>query len=272
MNFPRQRLSVIVFFLIAFGVPWGTLISASMRHVAVPETKISFVVGMAFCSVGGVVATYIEAGRSGVKELARRCVLYKVSALWWFYALFLSLTVFAVAEIIYGAAHGKVGPITPMVLFRQWWLIFIFIFGLFQGPLGEELGWRGFLLPRLLEKCSPLKASVILGLVWAVWHMPAGMLIGGPYYFRAVAGTLLFTASTIALSILMTVLFLHTRGSVLLAIAMHWSVIPGKYIVESLFPTSQEPPDWLRAVVLIALAVAVVALLGKRLSAPKNSQ
>jgi membrane protease YdiL (CAAX protease family) len=272
MNFPRQRFSVIVFFLIAFGVPWATMISASMRHVAVPETKISFIVGMAFCSVGGVVATYIETGCSGVKELARRCIHYNVSVLWWFYALFLSVAVFAVAEIIYGAAHGKVGPITPMVLFRQWWLIFVFIFGLFQGPLGEELGWRGFLLPRLLEKCSPLKASVILGLVWAVWHMPAGMLIGGSYYFHTVAGTLLFTASTIALSILMTVLFLHTRRSVLLAIAMHWSVMPGKYIAGSLFPISQEPPDWLRAVVLVTLAITLVAVLGKKLSAPASRQ
>jgi membrane protease YdiL (CAAX protease family) len=128
------------------------------------------------------------------------------------------------------------------------------------------------LLPRLLEKCSPLKASVILGLAWAVWHMPAGMLIGGPYYFHTVAGTLLFIASTVALSILMTVLFLHTRGSVLLAIAMHWSVMPGKYIVGSLFPPSQEPPDWLRAVVLVTMAITVVAVLGKKLSAPTSSQ
>lgn len=238
-----------------------------MRHIAVPETKISFLVGMAFCSVGGVVATYIESGRSGVKELARRCVLYQVSIVWWFYALFLAVAVHTVATVVYGAVHGKVGPITPMELFHQWWLVFVFIFGLFQGPLGEELGWRGFLLPRLLDKCSPLKASLILGLVWGVWHMPAGMLPGGPYYFHSVTGTVLFIASTVAMSILMTVLFLHTRGSVLLAIVLHGSVIPAKYIVGTLFPMSQEPPDWLRAVVLIVVALCAVAFLGKRLSA-----
>jgi membrane protease YdiL (CAAX protease family) len=271
MNFPRQSVSVIVFFLVAFGIPWATWI-VLLRRVAAPEITLAFIVGSSFCSLGGVLATYIDTGRSGVRELARRCVLYRVSVAWWLYALFLVVAVHAVATIVYGAVHGKVGPITPMELFHQWWLIFIFIFGLFQGPLGEELGWRGFLLPRLLEKCSPLKATVILGLAWAVWHMPAGMLIGGPYYFHTVMGTLLFTASTIALSILMTVLFLHTRGSVLLAIVMHWSVMPGKYIVENLFPTSQEPPDWLRAVVLVTLAITVVAVLGKKLSAPTSAQ
>jgi uncharacterized protein len=158
-----------------------------------------------------------------------------------------------------------------MELFHQWWLFYIFVFNLFQGPLAEELGWRGFLLPRLLDKCSPLKASVILGIVWAVWHLPAGTVTGGPYYFHTVAGTLLFTTRTVALSILMTVLFLHTRGSVLLAIVMHWSGTLGKYIVGVLFPAAKESPDWLRGVVVITIAV-IVAVMGSDFSvvAPNN--
>jgi membrane protease YdiL (CAAX protease family) len=215
-------------------------------------------VGSAFCSLGGVVATYIATGRSGVRELAHRCVLYRVPVAWWLYALFLALIVHAVATIIYGAVHGRVGPITPMELFHQWWLFYILVFSLFQGPLAEELGWRGFLLPRLLHKCSPLEASVILGLVWAAWHINV--------FFSAISTRVLFTASAVALSILMTVMFLHTRGSVLLAIVMHWSVVPGKYIVRTFFPASQEPPDWLRAIVVIAVAVAIVAVTGRKLS------
>jgi hypothetical protein len=71
----------------------------------------------------------------------------------------------------------------------------------------------------------------------------------------------------------MTVLFLHTRGSVLLAIVMHWSVMPGKYIVRSLFPAGQEPPDWLRAVVLISVAVIIAGVMGRKLSlsVPNNA-
>ena len=47
----------------------------------------------------------------------------------------------------------------------------------FSGPIGEEIGWRGFALPRLLEKYSALSASLILGSVWAIWHLPL-ILVG----------------------------------------------------------------------------------------------
>jgi membrane protease YdiL (CAAX protease family) len=56
----------------------------------------------------------------------------------------------------------------PFSAFR-WWLFYLFVFGLFLGPLAEELGWRGFLLPRLLNNYSPLQASVILGLIGTAW-------------------------------------------------------------------------------------------------------
>jgi uncharacterized protein len=181
-----------------------------------------------------------------------------MSVAWWFYALFLALAMHAVATIIYGAVHGRVGPITQMELLHQWWLFYMFVFGLFQGPLAEELAWRGFLLPRLLEKYSPLEASLILGLIWGAWHINV--------FFSSISTWVFFTASTVALSILMTVMFLHTRGSVLLAIVMHWSVVPGKYIIGTLFPATQEPPDWLRAVLLIAVAVTIVAETGRELS------
>jgi membrane protease YdiL (CAAX protease family) len=262
MNLARRRVSVIVFFLVSFGIPWATWIALRMRHVTYPEATFTFMVGSAFCSVGGVVAIYIATGRSGVRELAHRCVLYRVPVAWWLYALFLALAVHAIATIIYGAVHGSVGPITLMGLFHQWWLFYVFVFGLFQGPLGEELAWRGVLLPRLLDKYSPLEASLILGLIWGTWHINV--------FFSRISTWGLFTASTVAVSVLMTVMFLHTRGSVLLAIVMHWSIVPGKYIIGTLFPASQEPPDWLRAVVVIALAMTIIAVTGKNLFLPAS--
>lgn len=253
-----------IFFVIAFGIPWGTWIALRIRHVDFTQgTPLGFMVGAVFCSVAGVVATYIEDGLFGVKELARRCALYRVSVVWWLYALFLALGVHVAATIIYGTVQGRVGPVRPLEVFRQWWLFYVFVFGLFQGPLAEELGWRGFLLPRLLKNFSPLLAGVIVGLVWAAWHINM---------FLSPTPTLaLFTVSAVALSILMTVLFLHTRGSVLLAIVMHWSVMPGKEIARISFPSAPEPPDWLRAVLAIAVAMIVVAVTGKRLSLRMNA-
>ena len=245
--------------MIAFGIPYTTWLVLRTRHVAFTSgTPLAFMVGAAFCSVAGVVATFIEGGLPGVKDLVRRCALYRVPFGWWLYALLLALAVHVVATLIYGATHGRVGPVRPLALFQQWWLLYVFAFALLQGPLAEEIGWRGFLLPKLLNNYSPLVASVILGIVWAVWHVDA--------LLAPISTLALFAASAVALSILMTLLFLHTRGSVLLAIVMHWSIMPGKDIARISFPLAPEPPDWLRAVVLIAIAVIVAILAGKRLS------
>jgi membrane protease YdiL (CAAX protease family) len=250
---------MIVFLSVSFGIPWATWITLRISHTSFTKgPPLGQMVGLAFCSVGGIIATYIENGRSGLRDLARRCVLYRVPVAWWLYALFLVLGVHVIATVIYASVHGGVVPIRPLELFRQWWLFYMFVFGLLQGPLGEELGWRGFLLPRLLNKFSPLGASVILGVLWGIWHMNV--------LFSAPSRIALFVASAVALSVLMTVLFLHTRGSVLLAIVMHWSIMPGKDIARISFPAAQEPPDWLRAVVGIAVALTIVAATHGKLS------
>jgi membrane protease YdiL (CAAX protease family) len=259
MTFSRRTAAIVVFFAIAFGVPWGTWIALRARHVSFAQgPPLAYMIGAAFCSVAGIIATYVESGLSGVKDLARRCVLYRVSIAWWLYALFLALGVHVAATVIYGTVHRQIGPVRPLELFHEWWLFYLFAFALFQGPLAEELGWRGFLLPRLLQKYSPLLASVILGLIWAAWHI--NMFSSPPRSFAV------FTASAVAVSILMTVLFLHTRGSILLAIVMHGSVLPGKEIAGISFPAAVEPPDRLRAVVVIVVAVIVVGIARKRMT------
>jgi CAAX protease family protein len=259
MNVSRRTWSIVVFFVIAFGIPWGTWI-ALRRHVSFAQgPPLAFMLGGAFCSVAGIVATYIESGLPALRDLVHRCVLYRVSVLWWLYALFLALGIDVVATVIYSTAvRHPLGPVRPMELFHQWWFFYMFAFGLFQGPLAEELGWRGFLLPRLLGKHSPLTASLILGLIVSVWHINI--------FFSPISTIALFAASAVAVTILSTILFLHTRGSVLLAIVMHWSILPGRDLARISLPAAPEPPDWLRAVVVITVAALVVVTTGKQLT------
>jgi uncharacterized protein len=258
MTTSRSRTALVVFFLVAFGIPWAGAIVAKLKHVNDPQISPAFIIAMAFCSVAGVLATYVETGRQGLKDLARRCLIYRVPLAWWIYALFLPFGIHLVATFIYAAALQHLGPFKPANLLNQWWMLYIWAFGLLQGPLGEELGWRGYLLPRLLRQHDPLNASILVGFVWAAWHFDI--------FFHSFAADALFFASAIALSILMTVLFLHTRGSVLLAVTMHAAGNPGRDIAQALFPTAAPVPDWLRAVVLIATAAIVVAVTRGRLS------
>jgi membrane protease YdiL (CAAX protease family) len=94
------------------------------------------------------------------------------------------------------------------------------------GPLGEELGWRGYALPRLLQRFGALTASLIVGVAWTFWHTPlfwapAGTTIsGGPVTPAAVAG---YLALLTGYSVLYTWVYQHTRGSVLMVFLFHAS-------------------------------------------------
>src|SRR5262249_40361049 len=86
------------------------------------------------------------------------------------------------------------------------------------GPLGEEFGWRGFALPRLLHRRSPLSAALILGVIWWAWHLPTFFI---QTLSQSQLSIPLFLVNSIALSILMTGLYIRTRGDLLLMILVH---------------------------------------------------
>ncbi|MEQ9364641.1 MAG: CPBP family intramembrane glutamic endopeptidase [Leptospirales bacterium] len=90
-----------------------------------------------------------------------------------------------------------------------------------MGPLGEEAGWRGYLLPRLIETTTPARAAFVVGCAWAVWHLPLWLLEGAPQRMIPIP---VFCAHVLCYSIWMT--WLHTRssGSIVPAIVFHWAV------------------------------------------------
>jgi membrane protease YdiL (CAAX protease family) len=86
------------------------------------------------------------------------------------------------------------------------------------GPVGEEFGWRGFALPRLLERYSPLNASVRLGLLHAAWHIPLFFIPGMP---QTQVSFPLFTLGVVAIAIFNSALYLRTGANLLLALLVH---------------------------------------------------
>jgi uncharacterized protein len=97
--------------------------------------------------------------------------------------------------------------------------LFLMVLALTDG-LGEELAWRGFALPRLLSAHNALVASLIVGALWALWHLPLVWTEGAPLHQQPVW---LLLSDLTAKSIVFTWVFLHTRGSVLLAVLFHAS-------------------------------------------------
>jgi membrane protease YdiL (CAAX protease family) len=93
---------------------------------------------------------------------------------------------------------------------------------LLGGSLGEEIGWRGFLLPRLLRRNSPLAASLILGVVWALWHLPVDLYAG--YLLEGPAAILIRTITLLPVAILFTWFYLQSTGNLLVALFLHTSI------------------------------------------------
>jgi len=100
------------------------------------------------------------------------------------------------------------------------------------GPWGEELGWRGYLTPKLLETHNAIVVSLIVGFLWGIWHLPLYITSA----FSTFEGGLAFTTSTMLTSIIMTAILLHTKGSVLVAVIYHWLINATGMSLPSVFP------------------------------------
>jgi membrane protease YdiL (CAAX protease family) len=114
---------------------------------------------------------------------------------------------------------------------------YVFVMAL-GGPLFEEIGWRGFALARMEALHGPLLASVILGVLWALWHLPEFLVpswaasSGG----GGILGITLFIVTAITFTIVITWVFNNTRASVLLAILVHTSIDAFTVPLGEIFP------------------------------------
>jgi membrane protease YdiL (CAAX protease family) len=142
------------------------------------------------------------------------------------------------------------GPgISPPVLFLPF-LLFSMLTN------GEEIGWRGFALPRLQQRHTALVASLILGAVWAFWHLPKYLMVNTSLGGGSALGEFpIESAHTLAFAILYTWLFNNTRGSLLLLTIFHaswnaaWVSLPMQNVSWASLVVY-----WLAALVVILLA------------------
>ena len=168
-------------------------------------------------------------GRSGFTSLIGRLINFRFKASWHLYSILMMPLIVGVAYLsthyFYGQKFNSV--LVPIITPEIWTALPLMLyFIVVQGPLGEELGWRGYVLPILLEKFTPAKASIILGLIWSIWHYPKffilntiqGSLSNAYGYAIAMGG---FTLYTIMLTCMMTLLYLKSCGSLLSAILFH---------------------------------------------------
>lgn len=160
--------------------------------------------------------------RKKLKVLFRRLVQIKSK---WQLLMFVGiapLILYALAYLISAFIYNGDFNVHWMLGFSN--MSFWFLAALPFGPMGEELGWRGFLLPKLLEKHSIIKSTVFVGLAWGIWHLASFSFPGAaiPDFLPvSIWSILLFCINTIALSMVYTYVHLKSNGSVFMAIILH---------------------------------------------------
>jgi uncharacterized protein len=266
-----RRHPLVSYFVMAFALSWlWFLLAFDVWHLELQGIG-GFVGPLVGPTLSAFVMTAVTQGRSGVLDLLRRMVRWRVGPHWYLVALVAwpALMVAAVLALPGGLAALRV----PLAGFALTYLgIFVYIFA-FGGPLGEEPGWRGFALPGLQERLGPLAGSLLLGVLHGIWHLPLYLLIpgynGAPPSLPGIAAQfLVFVVGVTAGSVTITWLFNNTRGSVLMAMLYHATTNCVGVVIGGFFPglDVREQLGLVRAPLQIAVALLVIVATRGRLS------
>lgn len=205
------------FFLLAYGFSW----LAALPRLAGWITGFPFdiLIGGMGPALAGLWVTGVTEGRVGILNLLGGVSRWRVGLRWWSFALLffpllmlLAIGVMRLAGIDLGGSLGGKLPSN--------WLLLPLLGGVLLAALVEEIGWRGYAWPRLLQRHRLLPAGVILGILWACWHLPLFFIKGMP---QANLPFLPYLIMTIAVSIWLGWLYSRTQ-SILLATVCHASL------------------------------------------------
>jgi CAAX protease family protein len=240
-----KRYPLASFFVLAYAFAWSLVLL----------TRVSMVFG--FLALFGPAAAAIIViactdGRAGVGALFRSLAIWRIGLRWYVVALglpaVLSLAAVGLSLALGAPADVHFSELSPLTV-----TLFILV-------IGEELGWRGYALPRLQARYGGLGASLILGVLWAAWHLPNQFIPGLEFYGY---GFPAFALYVVPMTVLFTLLANQTRGSLLLAWLFHGAINTLIYVNSAVDIVQRW---WLNAAVYGVVAVIVVLVLGPRLT------
>jgi membrane protease YdiL (CAAX protease family) len=240
---------MVRFFALTFAWAWACWLAAAAFSGAAPLIAMLrtplFYLGTFAPSLAALFLTTRAEGRAGRQALIDRIFLPGVRARWYLFALAYMAAVKIAVALLHRVATGA----WPRFGETPWYLMVAAIAISTPVQAGEEIGWRGYALPRLAARMGLARASLFLGVIWACWHLPLFFLVGADTAGQSFPVYLL---QVTALSVAMGWLFGHVGGSLLPVMLMHAAVNNTKDIVSSAVPGASDP---------FALSTSVVAWL-----------
>lgn len=216
-----NRRALPLYFILTYLISWLLwlpLVLAAQSWVSRAFSPYLYALGYMGPMVAALAVTGVSQHLPGIKQLLSGLIRYRVNWRWYAFALLVPLLMFVLAAIL------------NFLFFKEWpaWQDFGRMDDLFVGRglgetavlhflmvwLGEEVGWRGFALPRLQLKYTPVRATFILGILWGFWHMPTFLFEYS--LLEGVGIALFFTLITFPIAVVYTWLYNGTGGSLLI--------------------------------------------------------
>lgn len=240
------QLALIPFLLISFAIAWGII--GLYIFLTEPMTKIFgalsgghplFYVAVYAPAIAAIIVVLYSEGGFGLRRFLARLLIWRSSIGWY------ALMIIGIPVVFYAAAALQGRRFTDPFPFPSipGYLTAAFLMAI-KGPV-EEIGWRGLALPLLQRRFSPIWASLILGIIWGIWHFPAFLLNGTPQSAWAFTP---FFVGAVAISVIVTPMLNQSRGSILLPALFHFQLI------NPLWPDAQPHDTYLFVVTAVLVA------------------
>jgi membrane protease YdiL (CAAX protease family) len=211
-----------------------------------------YIVGGFVPSLLGIFLTLRKEGVSGLRKLGQHIIQFRFSWRWYMFTFLIVIAGTAgqltINRILGNTFNGtlfltQLGSFLPLLIL---------------GPLSEEIGWRGYALPRLQTRWNALTSSLIVGLVWALWHLPLFMMVGTSQHELG-DPFISFLIKITASSILYTWLYNNTKHSLWSAILLHWLYTYASLVVSSGI-TRSPLYNWFECLPYVIIAIVVVLI------------
>jgi uncharacterized protein len=238
----RMTRALLKFFLLTYAAAWICWTASLAMSRGSPPRNPALALLTAAVFHLGVFAPALVAlalterdkeagGRAATQALLQRIFKWRVGARWYVFAV----GYIAAVKLLVAAVHRATSGAWPRFGEEPWYLMAAAIMVSTWVQAGEEIGWRGYALPRLSARFGLAPASVVLGILWASWHLPLFFFPGSDILGQSFP---LYLLQVTALSVAMAWLYWRTHGSLLLTMLMHASVNNTKDIVPSAVPAA----------------------------------
>ncbi|MHA2117224.1 MAG: CPBP family intramembrane glutamic endopeptidase [Candidatus Thorarchaeota archaeon] len=221
-----RRRAVTSYVLLAYGITWLLALPLALAYNGLIQIEVPFVIQYILPYgplLSALMLTWATGGTTGLREILGRMSKWRIKPVWILIALF-SVWVLYFASALMLMFMGQPWPdlsvfgqvmYLPYLTFLGSWILWIFTYG-----IGEETGWRGFLLPQLQTRYNALVSSLLLSIIWAGWHIPMflyneNLMAMGPF------GAFGWLIGLMFGSVLLTFIYNSTEGSILMTAIWH---------------------------------------------------